>query len=192
MSEHIATAADSVAAFARDVENIIAAEQDRQQAVAHIRPLLAQLLAQTYLLDEHYRAADEDGRARYHYYRSADGRLTIGGPVFEPGHPTVVHNHNTWGLIGIVSGRQRTTRYARTDDGSIAGRATLVPTSDEVLGPGSIYALLPPDDIHRIEALDAPSLSIHVLGVDLTKQHRQFFDLETGAYRDVVGERVMR
>jgi hypothetical protein len=61
-----------------------------------------------------------------------------------------------------------------------------------VLGPGSIYFLLPPDDIHRIEAIDEPSLSIHVLGVDLRRQHRQFFDVEAGTYRDVLGEGVMR
>ena len=72
------------------------------------------------------------------------------------------------------------------------GKATLKQTSEEVLGPGSMYALLPPDDIHRIEAIGEPSLSIHVLGVDLRQQHRQFFDVEAGTYRDVLGEGVMR
>lgn len=182
---------DGVEAFARAVEEIIASEADRRRAVERIKPLLARLLRRKDLMDARYRVAGTDGRVRYSYYRSADGRLTIGGPVFEPGHPTVVHNHNTWGVIGIYSGQQRTTRYVRTDDGSTPGKATLAQTSDDVLGPGAVYELLPPDDIHRIEAVGGPSLSIHVLGVDLTKQHRQFFDVEAGTYRDVLGEGVM-
>ena len=111
--------------------------------------------------------------------------------MFEEGKPTVVHNHNTWGVIGIYSGRQKTGRYVRTDDGATPGKATLDQTAEDVLGPGSIYFLLPPDDIHRIEAVGGPSLSIHVLGVDLRQQHRQFFDVESGTYRDVLGEAVM-
>jgi predicted metal-dependent enzyme (double-stranded beta helix superfamily) len=183
---------DTVEQFAHDVEAIIAATPDRRQAAEQIRPKLASLLAQANLLDERYRVANAEGRDRYEYYRSADGRLLISGPVFQPGHPTVVHNHNTWGVIAICTGKQRTTRFIRTDDGATPGRATLVQTADDVLDSGSIYFLLPPDDIHQIDAVDEPSLSIHVLGVDLSKQHRQFFDVGAGTYRDVLGEGVMR
>jgi predicted metal-dependent enzyme (double-stranded beta helix superfamily) len=186
------SASPTVEAFGREVEAIIAATSDRQAAAEQIRPRLVELLANVNLLDERYQVPNTEGRDRYEYYRSTDGRVTISGPVFQPGHPTVVHNHNTWGVIGICTGRQQTTRYVRIDDGATPGRATLVQTSDEVLNAGSIYFLLPPDDIHRIEAVGEPSLSIHVLGVDLSKQHRQFFDIEAGTYRDVLGEGVMR
>jgi predicted metal-dependent enzyme (double-stranded beta helix superfamily) len=159
--------------------------------VEQVRPRLGDVLARVVLRVVRFRGVAEDGRERYSYYKSADGALTIGGPIFQPGRPTFVHNHNTWGVIGIYSGRQRTGRFERTDDGRAPGRATLVKTSEEDLGPGSIYYLLPPDDIHQIEAVDEPSLSIHVLGVDLKQQHRQFFDVEAGTYRDVLGEGVM-
>jgi predicted metal-dependent enzyme (double-stranded beta helix superfamily) len=181
----------AVESFAAEVERIMAGAPDRRSAVEQVRPLLAGLLARDDLLDDRYRVASDDGRVRYSYYRSSDGSLTIGGPIFEPGRPTFVHNHNTWGVIGIYTGRQRTGRFLRTDDGATPGKATLVRTAEEVLGPGSIYYLLPPDDIHQIEAVDEPSLSIHVLGVDLKQQHRQFFDVEAGTYRDVLGEGVM-
>ncbi len=186
------TASYTVEAFARDVEQIMAGAASRQGAVEQVKPLLARLLQRDDLLDPRYAVVGPEGRPRYEYFRSADGTLTIGGPVFQPGHPTVVHNHNTWGVIGIYSGKQRTTRYLRADDGATPGHARLEQTADDVLGPGSIYFLLPPDDIHRIEAIDEPSLSIHVLGVDLKQQHRQFFDVEAGTYRDVLGEGVMR
>lgn len=181
----------TVEAFAQEVQHIIASTVDRRSAVERIKPLLALLMQRQDLLAERYKVMGLEGRISYHYYRSQDGTLSIGGPVFQPGHPSVVHNHNTWGLIGIYSGKQLTSRYRRVDDGSVPGRATLVQTDEEVLGPGSIYFLLPPDDIHRIEAIDGPSLSIHVLGVDLRQQYRHFFDVETDTYREVLGEGVM-
>jgi predicted metal-dependent enzyme (double-stranded beta helix superfamily) len=189
--EQTSTDTFSVETFGREVERIMAGAADRRSAVEEVRPLLARLLGRPDLLDERYQIARAEGRVSYRYYRSADGRVTMSGPVFQPGRPTVVHNHNTWGVIGIYSGKQRTTRYRRVDDGAVPGRAELIQTSDEVLGPGAIYFLLPPDDIHRIEAIDGPSLSVHVLGVDLSQQYRQFFDLDAGTYRDVVGEGVM-
>jgi predicted metal-dependent enzyme (double-stranded beta helix superfamily) len=191
MPELKTSVVDAVEGFAGDVERIMAGASDRRRAVEQVRPLLARLMERSDLLDEQFRIVSPEGRVRYQFYRSTDGRLTIGGPIFEPGHPTVVHNHNTWGVIGIYTGQQQTTRYLRADDGSVPGRATLTQTSDELLGPGSIYFLLPPDDIHRIEAVGGPSLSIHVLGVDLGQQFRQFFDVEAGTYRDVHGEGVM-
>ena len=183
--------AEAVEQFARQVESIMAGASDRRAAVERVRPLLAELMRRDDLLDDRYRVVTDEGRERYSYYKSADGSLTIGGPIFQPGRPTFVHNHNTWGVIGIYTGKQKTGRFIRTDDGSVPGKATLVKTSEEVLAPGSIYYLLPPDDIHQIEAVGEPSLSIHVLGVELSQQHRQFFDLESGTYRDVLGEGVM-
>jgi predicted metal-dependent enzyme (double-stranded beta helix superfamily) len=191
MAEQTKTADQTVEEFGRTVERIMGSAPDRASAVAQIQPLLARLLQRPDLLDERYRVRDSHGRERYQYYRSADGTVTIGGPVFEAGRPTQVHNHNTWGVIGIYSGHQRTIRFRRTDDGSVAGRATLVQTADAVLGPGATYVLLPPDDLHQIEAVGGPSLSVHVLGVDLRQQHRQFFDVAAGTYRDVRGEGVM-
>lgn len=182
----------TVEEFGRDVERIMQENADRQKAVEQVKPLLAKLMERKDLLDERYKAVTPEGQVRYSYHKSADGRVTVGGPVFAEGKPTVVHNHNTWGVIGIYSGTQRTGRYRRLDDGSEPGKARLEQTAEADLGPGSIYFLLPPDDIHRIEAVGGPSLSIHVLGVDLRQQHRQFFDVEAGTVRDVLGETVMR
>jgi predicted metal-dependent enzyme (double-stranded beta helix superfamily) len=181
----------TVEEFGRDVERIMQENADRQKAVEQVKPLLAKLMERKDLLDERYKAVTPEGQVRYSYHKSADGRVTVGGPVFAEGKPTVVHNHNTWGVIGVYRGRQKTGRFIRTDDGSVPGQATLKKTAEETLGPGSIYFLLPPDDIHQIEAVGEPSLSIHVLGVDLKQQHRQFFDVEAGTYRDVLGEGVM-
>lgn len=52
---------------------------------------------------------------------------------------------------------------------------------DSVLEPGAVYPVLPPDDIHRIETVgQEPSYSLHVLGTNLSQQHRHIFDPESG------------
>ena len=59
---------------------------------------------------------------------------------------------------------------------------------EAVLERGSVYPLLPPNDIHRIESVDGvPSYSLHVLGADLGRQHRNIFDVETGEVTAVEG-----
>ena len=104
-----------------------------------------------------------------------------------------MHDHLTWGVIGVYSGMQQTTRYRRKDDRSEEGVADLELVEDVVLTRGATYPLLPPDDIHRIEALgDEPGISIHVLGTDLGQQRRHIFHPGEGTVEDWEGGSMMR
>ena len=138
---------------------------DRTAAVHALEPLLQRALDGPGWTDARYAARGDDGRPGYRYYHNADGSLTIYGVLFRPGHPTPVHDHVTWGLIGVYSGQQRTTRYRRLDAGTTPGLCRVEEQSDAVLTHGATYPLLPPHDIHRIEVVGAEEgLSIHVLG----------------------------
>jgi predicted metal-dependent enzyme (double-stranded beta helix superfamily) len=175
--------------FIRDAEQAIAsANGDREQVVRELKPLVEKVVWDDQLFDERYRAEPENGRPRYLYHSAPDGSLQIYVVEFAPGMPTPVHDHVTWGLIGIAGGEQKTARYSRTDDRSDHSKATLELISDEVLTRGAVYPLLPPDDIHRIETVgDSPSYSLHVLGVDLQRQKRNIYDPETGEVTQVEG-----
>ena len=119
--------------------------------------------------------------------------LSITAPAFLPGHPTPIHDHLTWGVIGVFAGKQITTRYRRCDDGTHSGLADLKVVSEEILTRGAIYPLLPPDDIHSIEAIgDEPGISIHVLGNDLSRQKRHIFHPDIGTVEDWDGGSMMR
>ena len=113
--------------------------------------------------------------------------------LFRPEFPTPVHDHVTWGLIGVYSGTQRTTRYRREDDGATPGHCRVTEVADELLTHGATYPLLPPDDIHRIEVVSAePGLSVHVLGADLNRQRRRIFDVDAGRCEEVEGVSMAR
>jgi predicted metal-dependent enzyme (double-stranded beta helix superfamily) len=111
---------------------------------------------------------------------------SITATVFDFGYSTTVHNHGTWGLIGVWRGEEREERFKRLDDGSRAGYARLRPAGSALNTPGSVTHLISPDEeIHRIHNLSPfPSCSIHVYGADLNGKLRQQYDLDTGAIKE--------
>lgn len=171
----------TIAEFVGDAQRVIgSANGNRQRVVDELKPLVEKVVWDDGLFDERYRAEPESGRPRYIYHQEEDGSLQVYVVEFAPGMPTPVHDHVTWGLIGVCGGEQRTTRYHRLDDASDEEHARLEMIEETVLPRGSVYPLLPPEDIHRIETVgDKPSYSLHVLGADLGRQHRHIFDCPT-------------
>lgn len=181
--------------FVEDARRIMEVEggiDDREQAVGRLEPLLRRALHGPGWTDAEF-AREIDGRQGYQYYRSADSSLHVYGVLFRHARPTPVHDHVTWGLIGVYSGEQRTTRYWRRDAGETPGRCDVELRADEVLTRGAVYPLLPPHDIHRIEVVSpGEGLSIHVLGADLKRQRRRIFDVGTGTCEEVEGVSMAR
>lgn len=179
----------TITKFVEDAKRVVSSSAgDRQRVVDALAPLVEQVVWDDGLFDERYWAEPENGRPRFLYHTQPDGALQVYVVEFAPGMPTPVHDHLTWGLIGVCGGAQKTSRYQRLDDGSRAGHADLKLIDESVLERGAVYPLLPPNDIHRIETVgDRPSYSLHVLGVDLSRQHRNVFDVESGAVTPVAG-----
>jgi predicted metal-dependent enzyme (double-stranded beta helix superfamily) len=160
----------------------------REEIVADLTPLVERVVWNDDLLDARYRAEPENGRARFVHHLAEDGSLQVYVVEFEPDMPTPVHDHVTWGLIGVCGGKQATLRYRRLDDLSDPHQAHLELIEDTVLERGAVYPLLPPHDIHRIATYGSePSYSLHVLGADLSLQTRRIFDPETGRIETVHG-----
>jgi 3-mercaptopropionate dioxygenase len=180
-------------ADARRIMEVPGGIADREAAVRQLQPLLERALAGPGWTDPEFAATVDGGRRGFEYHRSPDGTLFVYGVLFRHGHPTPVHDHVTWGLIGVHSGEQRTARYRRRDDGSTPGRCSVELVRDEVLTHGATYALLPPHDIHSIEVVSpGDGLSIHVLGADLKLQRRRIFDVAAGTCEEVEGVTMAR
>jgi predicted metal-dependent enzyme (double-stranded beta helix superfamily) len=182
--------------FVRDARGIMEVPggvADREAAVRQLEPLLRRALDGPGWTDPELAATVEGGRRGFDYHRSPDGSLFVYGVLFRHGHPTPVHDHVTWGLIGVHSGEQRTARYRRRDDGSTPGRCAVDLVVDGVLTHGATYPLLPPHDIHSIEVVSpGEALSIHVLGADLRRQRRRIFDVSAGTCQEVEGVTMAR
>lgn len=70
-----------------------------------IAPLMLKLLRgnRAFLKPQHFRP-DPDRYARNAVYVAADGGLSLFALVWEPGQWTPVHDHGTWGVVGVVRG----------------------------------------------------------------------------------------
>lgn len=179
--------------FIQDVQGIMNSGQDRDAIVEQVTPLVSRIMERDDLLQDKYKNVGDDGRYSYSFYHADDESLTISAPAFLPGRPTPVHDHITWGVIGVYAGQQKTTRYRRLDNAEQEGKADLEMIEEEVFGRGTVYPLIPPDDIHRIEAMgDEPGISLHVLGMDPGTLNRHIFHPAEGTVEDWGGGSMMR
>lgn len=162
----------AVHGFIRTAELIRRREPDPRAAIAAIRPHFAELLADHAWLPETFQClATESGMGggigTWLLYRANDGGLAFSSLVVPPGVQTPVHDHLAWGLVGLYRGTQDEEVFARRDDRSIDGRATLELVASKALQPGDFYDLLPDNDIHRVRTASAVnSVSLHLLGND--------------------------
>ncbi|GAC1651451.1 MAG: hypothetical protein NVS4B8_26410 [Herpetosiphon sp.] len=120
------------------------------------------------------------GIGQYLLFRAADRSLSLFSLVVPAGISTPVHDHLSWGLVGLYSGEQYEEVY---EPGSSHGTPELRLTQTEHLTTGQFYPLLPPtNDVHRVTTTSQqPSISIHLLGNDTGCAIRHRFDPDTGS-----------
>lgn len=155
---------------------------DSQVIVDEINPYFVTLIADISWLDKQFwRPAGEREIAAYLVAAASDESWTLLSVVFPPGATTPIHDHLTWGLVGVVQGVETEVRYERLDDGMRAGFARLRQAGIAENGPGAVSHIVPPDrEIHQIRnQSDLPSCSIHLYGGNLEKMVRHQYDLES-------------
>jgi 3-mercaptopropionate dioxygenase len=168
----------------RRVSETIAANAVRVDA---LRPAFARLLAAEGWLPDVFAQPDVrsgmgGGIGQYALYRAEDGSLCLFSLVVPQGVSTPVHDHLAWGLVGVYRGTQLDTTYERLDDGADPERATLRVATQQTVGSGEFYTLLPPDgDIHYVKTVSPEaSVSIHLLANDTACVWRHKFNPEAG------------
>lgn len=152
-------------------------------AVVAIMPLMERLLggARDFLKPEHYREESA------HYARNAihvdkRGGLSLYALVWLPGQWTPVHDHGSWGVVGVVEGALEEHNYMSLD-GEIRGdRGIRLKRGGAILlGAGSITSFVPnPDHIHMTGVSKARqrTVSLHLYGRNMSAFH--IYDVESG------------
>jgi predicted metal-dependent enzyme (double-stranded beta helix superfamily) len=152
--------------FVADLDRITSRERAPEAITAEIAPLLGRLVKNPDAIPPRFRGrAPDGGRGRFMLHRAP--RFNVTSVVWRPGDRAGAHNHETWGVIGVVDNEIEETRY-RVADGP-AGKAALQVASVTRYGPGEVSRLVPPDD--EVHAMHNPTtrdtLEIHVYGRDL-------------------------
>lgn len=163
--------------FIEDLDRITRAESSQEKIVAGAKPLLARLVQQPGCIPSEYKKRGATAYGRYILHRAP--LFNISAVVWGPGDNAKAHNHDTWGMVGVIENEIQETRFRRKDDGSRADYAELEVTGVLHNKAGMVSCLLSPDDdIHEMNNVTArDTVEIHVYGKDLTDMPRLRFDI---------------
>lgn len=156
--------------------------------VLALAPLMLNLLdeAPAFLAPQHYRS-DPAGYTRNLIYRAPDDSLSLYALVWLPGQWTPVHDHGSWGVVGVVEGVLEERAYVRLspdrgrDDGIELARGGIV-----LLKPGAVTTFVPnPDHIHTtgVPAERQRAVSLHLYGRMM--ESFNIYDVQAGSRRRI-------
>ncbi len=169
--------------FAADFEELVRSEPDQPRLFDRGSAYLERLLRNPNAIPEEFKRPVRQGKrpnhGSYALYRCQG--LFISSVVWGSGDYIKPHDHQTWGLIGILENAIQETRYRRVDDRSRDGYAKIEKDRAMLMNPGEISLLVPGvDEIHRLDNFsDRPTVEIHVYGKDLVGLPRYSYDPET-------------
>lgn len=163
--------------FIRDLDRITRAESSPEKIVAEAKPLLAKLVQQPDCIHPKYKKRGATAYGRYMLHRAP--LFNISAVVWGPGDNAKAHNHDTWGMVGVVENEIQETRFRRKDNAARDGYADLEVTAILTNKFGMVSCLIAPgDDIHEMNNVtDRDTVEIHVYGKDLTDLPRLRFDI---------------
>ena len=167
----------SLQSFIRDLDDITRNQNSPATIVAAAKPLLAKLVQRPDGIEPKFKKRGVTEYGRYMLHRAP--RFNITAVVWGPGDAAKAHNHDTWGLVGVVENEIQEIRFRRLDDGSKAEYAKLEIKDVLKNFAGMVSCLLPPDDdIHEMNNVsDRNTVEIHVYGKDLAEMPRLRFDI---------------
>ncbi len=155
-----------------------AVERSREHAapadcVLAIAPLMLELMehAGTFLGPAHYRS-DPHHYARNLIHAAPDKSLSLYAIVWLPGQWTPIHDHGSWGVVGIVEGVLEERSYLRlSPDRDADHDIELARGGVMLLGKGAVTSFVPnPDHIHvtGVPAERSRAVSLHLYGRAMT------------------------
>lgn len=165
-----------------DTAEALVAEQGAGPGVfTRIETLLRPLAADPALVDPSRLAALHNSGAGFTILGYGRRGSTLMVARFPADAPTPVHNHNSWGVLCVIRGRDRHILWARDDDGSVPGHARLHVVESRELGAGdTLWFPDVPDDIHSQQGIGGDAWELVYFVRDPTTRARLYFDPDRG------------
>ncbi len=164
--------------FLADCNRVMGGSATPADIVQGIAPIMLKLLAEgtDFLRPEHFRS-DPDHYARNLVHAAEDDSLSLFTLVWLPGQKTPIHDHGTWGVVGVVEGVLMEQSYMRLDPEPHGGRDSGIDLRRGglvLLSQGAISTFVPnPDHIHvtGVETDWPQAVSLHLYGRMLSDFH---------------------
>jgi predicted metal-dependent enzyme (double-stranded beta helix superfamily) len=162
-----------LARFIATMAGIVGRTDDEADLLVAGSAAMAELVSIDDWLAERWARPDPHRYLQNLLYCDAENRFCVVSFVWGPGQQTPVHDHTTWGIIGMLRGAEIAESYSYSDSEG------LVPSADPVrLQPGDIDAVSPDiGDIHQVRNAfdDRASVSIHAYGANIGRLRRSSY-----------------
>jgi len=144
-------------------------QPDPADCVLALAPLMLDLIDQagTFLEPQHYRSSTA-GYTRNLVYDAPDESLSLYSIVWLPGQWTPVHDHGSWGVVGVIEGVLEERSYVRlSPDRGADDEIDLARGGTVLLRHGAVTSFVPnPDHIHvtGVPTERSRAVSLHLYG----------------------------
>jgi len=144
-------------------------QPDPSDCVLALAPLMLDLIDQagTFLEPQHYRSSTA-GYTRNLVYDAPDESLSLYSIVWLPGQWTPVHDHGSWGVVGVIEGVLEERSYVRlSPDRGADDEIDLARGGTVLLRHGAVTSFVPnPDHIHvtGVPTERSRAVSLHLYG----------------------------
>jgi len=167
---------DRFSRFIALFSQMLSAQPREALLLAQGKELLAELVRFDDWLDPVFTRPDPIHYQPYLLHLDASERFSVVSFVWGPGQSTPIHDHTTWGLVGMLRGSEMCQPYAKMSDGRWAAAGLQLD-----LRPGDVEVINPRlGDVHRVwnARAEEVSISIHVYGGNIGSTQRSVYTPE--------------
>jgi predicted metal-dependent enzyme (double-stranded beta helix superfamily) len=168
--------------FIGEVREVVRAGGTEEEVTAKVAERLKGVLGDPGLLTVDQLLVKAGGFTLNRIHVEPGDSFSIGAGIWDVGQCTPVHDHGTWGVIGIFQGSEKEESFHREGPRAMEGRVRITPSGSRLATAGDVFICCTTDqDVHRVScASGEPVVGIHVYGGDLAKIPRLRYDPETG------------
>jgi predicted metal-dependent enzyme (double-stranded beta helix superfamily) len=170
--------------FVTSMTKLVDEIHDEPTLIKQSSLLLSVLISKDGWLPEFCSIPNQNFYQQYLLHADPLERFSIVSFVWGPGQKTPIHDHCTWGLIGMLRGAEKGQSYKYGADGMLVKDG-----AELTMLPGDIAVVSPTlGDIHVVSnALpNKTSISIHVYGANIGAVKRHTFEANTGVTKNFV------
>lgn len=156
--------------FVVAVTHLVDQPHTEPEILAAVGPELAKLVARDDWLPDELAQPHPQFYRQYLLHADPLERFSVVSFVWGPGQRTPIHDHQVWGLIGMLRGQETAQPFGSAAGGRLQAQGDAV-----TLQPGQVEAVSPSiGDIHQVSNAwaDHTSVSIHVYGANIGAVHR--------------------
>ncbi len=165
--------------FVQELEHFVTSAHSYREIIDAGANSMRNLLSNRELISNDFINGLLSGTERPLVYKSDKNKFIVQVFVWESGSETPVHDHDTWGLMGIYQNKLRVSEYDLKPIQN-SGSFSLDETQNYIASEGDVCYVLPPhEEIHKISNNSGSlSISIHVYGKTIDEYN--IYDLANG------------